>query len=116
MAEIAFVNIHGKPVSTVAVKADKRPKRIAPESYHKGWSVLGVAPERVTKAEADHVERMKKAGTAEDFDPEAWIKNASLKPARTKPFEIESAAAECAALARRSGWHRVEIRRLAKGV
>lgn len=112
---LAFVNIHGDPVDTT--KRVKLPKRESATSgqFHKGWRVIGVSPEAVVQAAAAHEERNKKQGLDDKFDPEKWIKNATLKPTRTKPFEIEESAILCAKLARSSGWQRVEIQRLAKG-
>lgn len=111
---IEFVNIHGDPVDTTRRVKIKR-ESIAPAEYHKGWRVVGVSPEAVALAAKDHANRISRGILESEFDPEKWIKNATLKPARTKPFEIESAAIECARLARSAGWHRVEVRRLAKG-
>ncbi len=112
---LAFVNIHGDPVDTVSRRAKVKRESSAPTEYHKGWRVVGVSPEAVALAAKDHANRVSRGILESEFDPEKWIKNATLKPARTKPFEIESAAIECARLARSAGWHRVEVRRLAKG-
>lgn len=134
MSEIAFVNIFGDPVDTTKrVKPPKRDSRAA-EKYHKGWAVVGVSPEAADRAARDRAESiasairhneeidagkrryMTKRQVPEPFDRAAWIETAPLKPARTKPFEIEESARQCAQLARKSGWLRVEVRRIAKGV
>lgn len=129
-----FVNIHGQKVDTTKrVKLAKR-ESATEEKFHKGWRVVGVSPEAVAAARAEREKAIKsaikrnvdvKAGVGlhrssidvpVEFDAAAWIPIAPLKPARTRPFEIESAVVQCFELAKKAGWQRLEIRRLAKGI
>jgi len=139
LAATDFVNIHGQKVNTTArVKLAKR-ESSAGEDYHKGWRVVGVSPEAVTAARVAREKEISEAtahneqweGNAafrasvrgsrgrltvpDALDIDAWIEKAPLKPARTKPFEIFDAAQQCFEMAVKAGWHRVEVRRLAKG-
>jgi len=134
MTELAFINVNGDVVDTTKrVKLAKRESATA-DKFHKGWRVIGVSPEAVQAAKAEREKAIRNAikrnadvksgvglfrstiDVPEEFDPVAWVASAPLKPARTKPFEVESAATQCYEMAKKAGWHRVEIRRLAKGV
>lgn len=128
-----FVNILGEKVDTTKrVKLAKR-ESTTPAEYHKGWRVLGVSPDAVKAAGAERelaianaIKRNAnvKAGIGPfrssidvppAFDPVAWIASAPLRPARGKPFEVHDAALQCFEMAKKSGWQRLEVRRLAKG-
>lgn len=63
-----YVNIHGKPVSTEATQKSTGSKKEAPKSFHKGWKVLGVHPDRVKEAQAAHEAGQKRAST-EGYKP-----------------------------------------------
>jgi hypothetical protein len=109
---LRYVNFRGDTVLIASLGGPAKkaaPKKKAAE-YHKGWAVLGVDPERVIKAQEEHEYHALRQQRERAFDADKWIKDAPLKPARTKPFEVESSAYQCAELARKAGWHRVTVR------
>ncbi|WP_431509770.1 hypothetical protein [Variovorax sp. DAIF25] len=131
--DLEFVNIFGDKVDTTKrIKPAKR-ESTGPEKYHKGWRVIGVSPEAIAAAKdereraiqaakkrnADYERgtntRLGRAAVPPPFDESEWIKSAPLKPARSKPFEVPEAAQLCFDMAKKAGWHRVEMRVLAKG-
>lgn len=110
-----FVNIHGQPVSVAPVKRQAASKAQAGD-YHKGYRVVGFAPLRMASAQAEH-ERLEEAAAkaSPHYKPQPWSADAYMarsKPSavRSKPYELASAAEQCAEMARRSGWLRVEVR------
>jgi hypothetical protein len=111
---IDCVNIHGSRVSTTPVKTAKRPKREKPESYHNGWRVVGIPPGTLEAARAEFIAKQREAKAPKDWDEGNWLMNAKPKPVRSKPYEIPQAAQECAELAVRAGWLRVEVVELKK--
>jgi hypothetical protein len=78
--------------------------------YHKGWRVVGYSPEHVAEAERRHsIDREKLLGRAKprdigEFNLHAWMAKTKPRAVRFKPYEVESAAIQCAELARRKGW------------
>ena len=111
---------------------DHRPRPQGPESFHRGWRVVGVSPEAVAAALAQRALEIKNAeernaqiAAGKSRLPRTtvpallvtadWIAKAPLKPARAKNFEILSSAEQCMALALKSGWCRLEMREIKKG-
>lgn len=98
-------------------KAEKKPD----ESYHKGWRVKGIPPGELEEAEAEH-KRLESISTKSSkkefkpFDPVLWLQKRRLKAVRSKPYEIHSAALECASMAEKSGWLRVRVDEIKKVV
>lgn len=136
--KLDFVNIHGHPVILQELlhpktgKVLKKPppqKRAAPPAcYHRGWSVVGVAPSAVEQAkkqrEVDIKEARllnlkltsdKKVKVPPPWDEQLWIKTAPLKPARTALFAVQESAQQCADFAQQAGWQRVAVREVKKG-
>jgi hypothetical protein len=56
----------------------------------------------------------KHPGTLEEYEP-AWRSKNKPKRARSKPYEIESSADQCAEMLRDAGWRHVAVRELLKG-
>lgn len=114
-----FVNYKGEslppPASTVP-KLVKR--RETPDSFHRGWRVVGIPPGAVEEAEQEHSRRQIPLAAAgkesKPFDRGNWIMNAKKKPVRAKPYELPGSAKECAELAEKAGWLAVEIREIKK--
>jgi len=126
---LTFVNVNGDvlPDPVALKKEQKTAPKPKPEekSFHKGWRVMGIPPGALAEARDAHKrlqDMAAKAGGREikPFDEQNWIQNHRGKAVRSKPYEIESSAVECAALAEKVGWLRVRIeeikRDLRKGV
>lgn len=96
----AYVNYLGQEIGLIDHGTKPRPKREA-EPFHKGWQVVGVSP--IALADARD-ENQKNA----EWDEAAWIRAANLEPV-ARPYQLRSSAAECAELARKAGWLRVDI-------
>lgn len=120
-----FVNIDGKPmnIATATAAAGKKKRAPAkktvkpPKSYHNGWRVTGLPPGAMEKAKEAHAKVVDMAARAGGrlipaFDPVSWLAGAKLKPVRSKPYEIQSAAMDCKALAEKAGWTNVQINEL----
>jgi hypothetical protein len=111
---MTFVNLNGEAVSTNPVKV-KRAKKLEAESFHKGFRVVGIPPgayEQAVKDNKREQETDKKIGgdVRADLPPyEQWANQFKPRPVRAKPYEIQEAAAECARLAVKAGWDRVQI-------
>jgi hypothetical protein len=101
-------------------------KRVEDRSVAKmsdGFVVLGYSPEQWAQRVKDHADALKlfadeplknKApGTLEEFTPR-WMAKNKPKRARSKPYEIESAADTCAELMRKAGWLHVRVDELMK--
>ena len=43
------------------------------------------------------------------FNEQDWLRSATRKPVRAKPYSIPDAAQTCAELATKAGWLRVEV-------
>lgn len=134
LSTIDFVNLNGAKwaPSAAAVTQKKKVKNDAPEKYHRGWRVMGLSDAHIAAAQKTREDAIRRAkehnariesGLLRDermrvpppFDREVWLANASLKPIRSKPYEIPGAAEQCAEIARKSGWHRVSVEELKKG-
>lgn len=120
--EFAFVNVHGQRITPppMPLGPAKRAKKEAAATFHKGWVVQGIPPgaqEAAAQAHAKVVAMAQRAGgrVPEPFDPGHWLMNARAKAVRAKPYEVELAARECAELARKTGWLRVEVVEKSKG-
>ena len=91
-----------------------RVKRKQPESYHKGYRVLGVPPCDLEDARRKHFEAQATAKNPKDWDELHWLMNARKKPVNARPYELRAGAEKCAELAIRDGWQQVEIVELMK--
>lgn len=134
---LTFININSQPVEIPVGTKKRAVKRIASvndEGFHKGWRVVGIPGDALRQAEQDHprliadaeswnrrVQQERGIGKAVSvpgpWDADKWLNEAKLRPVRSKPYEILSAANECAELARKAGWLRVslqEVKRDAK--
>lgn len=119
MSGLQFVNLRGEPVALHAEKAKARAGR-TPEAYHKGWVVVGHAPDQVADArrlyEEEAAAARAKGIDRPPFDPVANMRAVKTRPVRSKPYELHDAATQCAELARRTGWSSVTVVPKAKGV
>lgn len=106
---LEFVNIHGSPVSTAPVKQAKRPKREKPDSWHGGWRVVGIPPGALEAAREEFIAKQRESKAPKDWDEGNWLMNAKPKPVRSKPYSIPDAAKQCAEMAEKAGWLRVQV-------
>lgn len=104
---MTFVNLHGQPVAVPppgAVPA-KKPPRPRPDTYHKGWVVIGFSPERIEEA---------RAKAPDSFELDSFMRTS--KPAKaSKPYAIHSSAEQHAEGLRKLGWRLVQVVPMAKG-
>lgn len=110
---LQFVNYQGQPlhICKLDLHQKERKTRAVPDSFHKGWRVQGIPPGALQKARDRHL--MLSAGggerEAKPFSEQEWLRNATRKPVRAKPYSIPGAAQACADLATRAGWLQVEV-------
>ena len=128
---LEFINCFGNKITEAHLAAmeaqgaeDARRKRAAAKpkdaSYHKGWRVVGIKPGLLESARESN-ERLRamahKAGGKEipPFDEAAWLRKQTPKPVRSKPYELQEAALQCAELARKTGWIEVQVIEVKRG-
>lgn len=116
-----FVNVHGQPINFGAGNLGKvkKPTKVA-EAHHKGWRAVGFSPEQIAEAKVAHEEDSAREvhngrQALPAWNEDAWMRHAKPKAIRSKPYELEDAAVQCAALATRNGWKRTHHVRVAKG-
>lgn len=112
-----YVNIHGERVSVTPSYVQRPPKKEAPASYHKGWRVSGVSPQRLAEAEAEHnrLQGSLRPGDREAFNKSDWLRKAPLKAVQSKPLATSQAAGQLADMAKKAGWLCVVVIELKKG-
>lgn len=127
---LEFVNVEGARITDAQIKARKqsartdasrRKKTADDKSFHKGWRVTGIPPGALDAARAARIrlcEMAAKAGGKQikPFDEAAWLQKHKGKAVRAKPYELEQAARDCAALAAKAGWLRVQINEVKRDV
>lgn len=122
---LTFVNLHGDvlpdPVALKQYKKATPRQKQEDKSFHKGWKVIGIPPGALEAARDDNrrvAEMAAKAGGKEikQFDEANWLQNHRGKAVRSKPYELESSAKECAAMAERAGWLRVRIEEIKRDI
>lgn len=131
-----YVNAAGQPVDINVIAQKHKPppkstsaalKRVDCRDEAKesdGFVVIGYSPEQQEALSADYADakrrfdeaelRAEPAGTLEEFASK-WMAKNKPKRARSKPYEIESAADLCADLMRKAGWLHVRVDELLKG-
>lgn len=136
---VNYTTIDGKVISgeRMAKILDGKPSRPAskrsdaPQTYHKGWRVVGHPPGSLDRAKADADEAFDEysrmtpqqikgkfpggKGIPRPWDEPSWRRNAPVKSVRSKPYEVHSAAVECMRMAEREGWTDLRIDTLSKG-
>lgn len=135
MSELKFI-VRGQVVSEDRVKAhlDKGKPRTSESlktvtqrdeaKQSLGFIVLGYSPEhwaeRVKAREeafrlySEDPTKNKAPGTLEEFTVR-WMGKNKPKRARSKPYEIEQSADQCAELMRKAGWTHVRVDEILKG-
>lgn len=108
---LQFVNYQGQPlhICKLDLHQKERKTKATPDSFHKGWRVQGIPPGALQKARDRHSTLMKAKSDPKPFDEQEWLRNATRKPIRAKPYSIPDAAQTCADLATRAGWLQVEV-------
>lgn len=108
---LQFVNYRGEPMSPPPLHSLRQERKEKPviNSFHKGWRVQGIPPGALEKARHRHSMLMSANREPEPFSEAEWLRNATRKPVRAKPYSIPDAAQACAELASRAGWLRVEV-------
>lgn len=134
-----FVNLKGEPLNICALAGKHKPQAPANTSLKRtddrtrakvsdGFVVLGFPRDYLETAEREHnirreellaLERTNKLGPKEKvpapWNEEVFMRTGKPKRARTKPYELEAAADECAELCRKAGWKNVRVEELMKG-
>ncbi len=128
-----YFTINGKTMTAEQLKAVSKPaKKAAPRESLKavtsrkeakismGFVVTGYPPLEIAQARARHeAEAVKAVGSGEPamepFDLNAYARKNKPTKVRAKPFTIEAAADDAAALVKRMGWHLVETNELLRG-
>ena len=117
---MSFVNIHGDPIKLDSLTVAKRPKVAkAQDPQHKGFKVVGVSPQSVSKARASyekssaHLEKFH-GESRPPFDSQEWLRNAKLERITNKACATYDGAQSYKYLAEKNGWLNVSIEALAK--
>lgn len=135
MSELKFI-VRGQVVGEDRVKAhlDKAKPRtsdalktVALRDEAKqslGFIVSGYSPDHWAERAKEHAYSLKNfrdgelgaknPGTLDEFTAK-WLSKNKPKRARSKPYEIESSAEQCAELMRRAGWLHVRVDEILKG-
>lgn len=98
MIPVEYVNVNGTTILLEDIETVKRPPKEMKGPRHLGWAAIGVSPERV-KQEQNEMKALKKA-----FDLEAFLRKATPKPIRSKPYNHPDSAAVACTIARKAGW------------
>lgn len=98
------------PRETLKATTDRNSARIS-----MGFTVAGYPPLEIAQAKEVHERRFAEGEEVEPFDLNRYARHNKPTKGRIKPFEIESAADDCAALLRRMGWHLVTVTERMKG-
>lgn len=109
---LVYVNHRGERISTDAGGKAPKSRRPRVDVYHKGWRAVGFSPAQLAEARAAHA---RSADANKPFDEGMWMRNAKPVPIRSKPYELFSAAQECAELAAKAGWKGAHVVEIAKG-
>lgn len=125
LTKVDYENISGDKVNVAAVQPPKRRSAVERTPQHLGWSAQGFPPGHIAETEKRAHESWKRwLGYDEGrraslikngnrppkaWDLALWLQTAKPQRVRGRPFAIESAANECADLARRSGWEHVRV-------
>jgi hypothetical protein len=103
-----------KPKAAVATLKRVQDRSVAKESM--GFVVTGYPPLEIAQAKDAHERAMhEEGGPAEPFDLGTYARKNKPTKVRAKPFTIEAAADDAAALVKRMGWHLVETTELLRG-
>lgn len=109
---LQFVNYRGEPMSRTppprSLRQERKEKPVI-NSFHKGWRVQGIPPDALEKARHRHSMLLSANRESKPFSEQEWLRNATRKPIRAKPYSIPDAAQTCADLATRAGWLQVEV-------
>lgn len=72
---------------------------------------MGIPPGALEEARQAHeaAQTTKAECKAKAWDAALWIANQRGKPVRAQPYQLESAATQCAELARKAGWLNVHV-------
>lgn len=127
---VDYVTPSGAAWQPSSAKSGPKPKREAPEEYHRGWIVVGHEPGECARARAERERAIEEARKMDDaerasayktgwrepkpWDEAQWRASARKHKLRSRPFEIESSAEQMAEMARKAGWEDVEVIELAK--
>jgi hypothetical protein len=112
MSEV-FVNVNGDLFSPELSKPVKRDRREQPDSFHRGYQVLGIPPGALEEARRKHLEAQVAAKNPKEWNEQHWLMNARKKPVH-KPYELRAAAEQCREMAEKAGWLLVEVVELKK--
>ncbi len=113
-----------EPGSWKAAKRESAPKtqtvqHVQGATRSNGFSVVGYSPAQIAKARQQHADEIAAAQRLKlvnpiveipgPFDLSAWMRKTRPGKARSKPYEIEQAAEQCAELCTRVGWLEVRV-------
>lgn len=130
MSEITFAfrgqQVTAEQFAAMTQKPKKRTSKAGPDSYHRGYRVVGHTPGAVERAkelnewehtrfmEATPKQRAEMGLTQPKPWDEAWWRiNAPKKT--IKAFDLQAAALEASEIAKKAGWTEVDVIELKKG-
>lgn len=134
---MSYVNHKGEPVCPAALAHQQaKPKQTrgtlkrtddrSVAKVSEGFLVTGFSPEHLAQGERDHAIAVDLAHSHNAHNPtkpvavpgpwseEAYMRKAKPKRVRTRPYEIASAADQCAEMAKKAGWKGVRIEEVLK--
>jgi hypothetical protein len=105
----------------VSATASKRVESRSDANISQGFAVLGYSPDHWAEKDATYREALKAyeaapetakhPGAPDEFEIR-WISKNKPRRARSKPYELESAAEQCAEMMRKAGWLHVRVEEL----
>lgn len=127
-----YVNADGDPISIERLKLEAKHAKKKPAAVHKAtgidyqdWMLLGYLVTGFTRAMIDAAKAKREDEIREwqdvpkgpkplPFDETLWLNQTKPKKVRAAPYALREAADQCAELAKRAGWIRVQVEEVKK--
>jgi len=132
---VQYVNAKGEPINLEALAKKHQPIKAKSESMRRvddradakvsyGFAVVGFSPEHLRVAALEHAkalgnqqgrELLPKEKLLGPWDENTYMRTNKPKRVRSKPYEVASAADQCAEMVRKAGWKNVRVEEIMRG-